>query len=335
LVLARILAHVAQVARIHHTVAMTTLALGIGANTTIFSMVNSFLLRPLPVHDPDRITTLTEMQKNGTNNNVFSVPEYRDIRNQTDDVLSDLLDYQFGMDGLTADGKTDRILSNYVSGNYFSTLGVKPTLGRLILPSEGEVLGADPVTVLSYSFWKTRFDGNPEIVGKKLTLDGHPIRVVGVGPKNFDGISSFLRCQVFLPLGVGHLGPVPRTCESGSAAGLRKRIEYSAGTRHGPQPGNGNPRSFGRGSHPTDPAVSDGQCCPRSGGRGSRDCHWTFGKLFAECIEHPRGYPGAIRLQFRLAHFLLRAGDRACYWNNYRPDSSSACFATGLAYGTA
>ena len=192
------------------TVAIITLALGIGANTTIFSMVNSFLLRPLPVNDPGRITTLTEMQKDGSNNNVFSVPEYRDIRNQTDDVLSGVLGYQFGMDGLTANGKTDRILSNYVSGNYFSILGLKATLGRLILPSEGEVLGADPVMVLSYSFWKTRFAGDPEIVGKKVTLDGHPITIVGVGPKNFDGISSFLRSQVFLPLGMAFIDGYPQ-----------------------------------------------------------------------------------------------------------------------------
>ena len=191
------------------TVAIITLALGIGANTTIFSMVNSFLLRPLPVHDPGRIITLTEMQKDGTNNNVFSVPEYRDIRNQTDDVFSGLLGYQFGMDGLTVNGKTDRILSNYVSGNYFSTLGLKPTLGRLILPSEGEVLGADPVMVLSYSFWKTRFGGDLEVVGKKVTLDGHPTTVVGVGPKDFDGISSFLRCQAFLPLGMAFIDGYP------------------------------------------------------------------------------------------------------------------------------
>ena len=190
-------------------VAVITLALGIGANTTIFSMVNSFLLRPLPVHDPGRIATLTEMQRGGANNNVFSVAEYRDIRDQTQDILSDLLGYQFGMDGLTVDGKTDRILSNYVSGNYFSTLGLNPTLGRLILPSEGEVLGADPVMVLSYSFWKTRFSGDPEIVGKRVTLDGHPITVVGVGPKNFDGISSFLKCQAFLPLGMAFIDGYP------------------------------------------------------------------------------------------------------------------------------
>ena len=191
------------------TVAVITLALGIGANTTIFSMVNSFLLRPLPVEDPGRITTLTEMQKDGNNNNSFPVAEYRDIRNQTGDVFSSLLGYQFGMDGLTANGKTDRILSNYVSGNYFSTLGLKPTLGRLILPSEGEVLGADPVMVLTYLYWKTRFGGDPEIVGKKVTLDGHPITIVGVGPKNYDGISSFLRCQVFLPLGMAFIDGYP------------------------------------------------------------------------------------------------------------------------------
>ncbi|MBV8052962.1 MAG: ABC transporter permease [Acidobacteriaceae bacterium] len=190
-------------------VAVITLALGIGANTTIFSMVNSFLLRPLPVQDPGQITTLTMMQKAGATNNVFSVPEYRDIRSQTNNIFSDLLAYQFGMDGLSADGKTDRILSNYVSGNFFSILGLKPTLGRLILPSEGEVMGADPVMVISYSFWKTRFGGDADIVGKRVVLDGHPVTIVGVGPKNFDGISWFLKCQAYLPLGMAFIDGYP------------------------------------------------------------------------------------------------------------------------------
>jgi len=190
-------------------IAVITLALGIGANTTIFSMVDSFLLRPLPVRDPGQITTITEMQKDGTNNNFFSVPDYRDIRNQTTDVFSNLLGYQFGMDGLNANGRTDRILSNYVSGNYFSMLGLQPTLGRLILPAEGEVLGADPVMVLAYSYWQTRFGGDPEIVGKKVTLDGHPVTIVGVAPKDFEGISSFLRCQVYLPLGMAFIDGYP------------------------------------------------------------------------------------------------------------------------------
>ena len=190
-------------------IAVVTLALGIGANTTIFSMVNSFLLRPLPVQDPGRITTLTMVQKAGGTNNVFSIPEYRDIRSQSNSIFSDLLAYQFGMDGLNADGKTDRILSNYVSGNYFSMLGLKPTVGRLLLPSEGEVMGADPVMVLSYSFWKTRFGGDADIVGKKVVMDGHPITIVGVGPKEFDGISWFLKCQAYLPLGMAFIDGYP------------------------------------------------------------------------------------------------------------------------------
>jgi predicted permease len=189
-------------------VAVITLALGIGANTTIFSMVDSFLLRPLPVQDPGQITNLTQMEKNGNDNN-FSIPDYRDLRNQTSEVFSNLLGYVYGMDGLNADGKTDRILSNYVSGNYFSMLGIKPALGRFILPSEGEVMGADPIMVLSYSYWKTRFGGDPEIVGKKVTLDGHPVSIVGVAPKGFDGITSYLRCQAYLPLGMAFIDGYP------------------------------------------------------------------------------------------------------------------------------
>jgi len=190
-------------------IAVVTLALGIGANTTIFSMVNSFLLRPLPTHDPGQITNLTQMQKDGSNNNAFSVPDYRDIRSQSTNVFSDLAAYQFGMDGLNANGKTDRILSNYVSGNYFSMLGLQPTLGRLILPTEGEVLGADPVMVLTYDYWKTRFGSDPDIVGKKVVLDGHPITIIGVGPKSFDGINSFLKSQAFLPLGMAFIDGYP------------------------------------------------------------------------------------------------------------------------------
>ena len=118
-----------------------TLALGIGANTAIFSMVNSFLFRPLPVKDAQQITVLGFQQKQGSEQNNFSIADYRDIRNQTSEVFSGLIGYQFGMDGLSVNGKPDRIMSNYVSGNFFSTLGLRPAMGRLILPSEGEVRG--------------------------------------------------------------------------------------------------------------------------------------------------------------------------------------------------
>ena len=191
-------------------IAVITLALGIGANTTIFSMVDSFLLRPLPVADPGQITVLTQIEKAGTHNDVFSIAEYRDLRAQTSGILSNLLAYQFGMDGITAHGRTDRVLTNYVSGNFFSMLGIKPALGRFILPSEGEVMGADPVMVLTYSFWETRFGGDPGILGKRVSVNGSPVTIVGVAPKGFDGINSVLSFQAFLPLGMATLEGVPR-----------------------------------------------------------------------------------------------------------------------------
>ncbi len=191
-------------------IAVITLALGIGANTTIFSMVDSFLLRPLPVPDPGQITVLTQIEKDGSHNDVFSIAEYRDLRSQTSGVFSNLLAYQFGMDGINAYGRTDRVLTNYVSGNFFSLLGIKPALGRFILPSEGEAIGADPVMVLTYSYWKTRFGGDPEIVGKTVSVNGSPVTIVGVAPEGFDGINSVLSFQAYLPLGMAILEGPPR-----------------------------------------------------------------------------------------------------------------------------
>jgi predicted permease len=194
-------------------VAVITLALGIGANTTIFSMVDSFLLRPLPVQDPAQMTvlsqTVSQTHKNDTTLPIFSIAEYRDLRSQTSEVFSGVLAYQYGMDGLSANGKTDRVLTNFVSGNYFSLLGLKPALGRFILPSEGEVVGADPVMVLSYSYWQTHFGGDSEIVGKTVTLNGRPFTIVGVAPEGFEGISSIVRSQAYLPLGMAIVEDYP------------------------------------------------------------------------------------------------------------------------------
>jgi len=183
-------------------VAVITLALGIGANTAIFSMVDAFLLRPLPVANPAQITVLAYQQQHGRFQTQFSLADYRDIQNQTNEVFSDVLAYQFGLDGLSVDGKADRVMTNYVTGNYFSALGLKPALGRLILPSEGAVPGADPVMVLAYSYWQTRFGGDPGIVGRKVSVDGHPITIVGVAPKGFVGVYPILSVQGYLPMGM-------------------------------------------------------------------------------------------------------------------------------------
>lgn len=186
--------------------AVLTLALGIGANTAIFSVVDSFLLRPLPVADPGQITVLDSPQKQGFALPLFSIPDYRDLRDQTGTVFSGMYCYLSRFDGLSVNGKAERIRSSYVSGNFFSTLGIKPALGRFILPSEGETPGADPVMVLSYTFWKGRFGGDSEIVGTKLSVDGHPVTIVGVAPEGFYGINVLVAQQAYLPLGMAIYG---------------------------------------------------------------------------------------------------------------------------------
>ncbi|MGA8553412.1 MAG: ABC transporter permease [Candidatus Acidiferrales bacterium] len=190
-------------------VAIITLALGIGANTAIFSMVDAFLLRPLPVKDPSQITVVAYLQQQGNPLTQFSIADYRDIRDQTTAVFSDLFAYQLGLDGLSVDGKADRILTNYVTGNFFAALGIKPALGRFILPSEGHTPGADPVMVLSYSYWQTRFGGDPGIIGRKVVLDGHPITIVGAAPKDFFGVYPLVSVQGYLPLGMASMAGNP------------------------------------------------------------------------------------------------------------------------------
>ena len=183
-------------------VATLTLALGIGANTAIFSMVDYLLLRPLPVKDAAQITVLALRQKHGSLSTDFSVADYRDIRNQSGSVFSGVMGYQLSIDGLSVNGKADRVITYFVTGNFFSALGVQPHLGRLILPSEGGHFGADPVAVLGYSYWKTRFGADPRIAGRKVSVDGHPVTIVGVAPQGFYGIFPFTDAQVYLPLGM-------------------------------------------------------------------------------------------------------------------------------------
>jgi predicted permease len=190
-------------------VAVLTLALGIGANAAIFSLVDALLLRPLPVKDPSQLTVLANQQNGALQFNVFSVADYRDIREQTSTAFSGLIAYIFSIDGLSVNGKAGRILTSYCGGNFFSTLGIKPALGRFILPSEEETLGANPVMVISFSYWKAHFGGDPGIIGKKVSVDGHPVTIIGVAPEGFYGVFTFGNIQGYLPLGMATIAGNP------------------------------------------------------------------------------------------------------------------------------
>ncbi|HEY1646820.1 MAG TPA: ABC transporter permease [Terracidiphilus sp.] len=181
--------------------AVLTLALGVGANSAIFSVVNVLLLKPLPVPGAEQIATLAPRESNGPLQQAFSWPEFKAVRAQSGQSFSDVFAYALSLDGLAAEGQQpQRILTSYVSGNYFAGLGLKPAVGRLFLRSEGEVLGHDPVIVLGYDYWKERFNGDPNAVGRVVTVDGHPMTIIGVAPKGFSGLQSFIQMAAYLPL---------------------------------------------------------------------------------------------------------------------------------------
>ena len=184
-------------------VAVLTIALGIGANTAIFSVVDWLILRPLPVKDPGQLTYLVVQNSDGGYVNGFSYPNLQDIRRETTSVFSYVAGVEpFQMDGMSVDGNNTPIWTNYVTGDFFESLGIRPALGRFILPSEGAVAGADPVLVISYSFWQTRFGGDASVIGKKVSINGQPVTIVGVAPKGFHGALAILDTQGYLPLGM-------------------------------------------------------------------------------------------------------------------------------------
>jgi predicted permease len=183
-------------------VALLTLGLGIGANTAIFSMVNSFLLRALPVQDPEQITVLAMQLKKGELQTTFSYPEFEDLRKQSSSVFADVMAMSINSGGVTVNGRTESIVVGYVSGDFFTALGSRPLFGRFILPSEGSVTTQNPVIVLAYSFWQTRLGGDPGIVGKTVAYNGHPVTVVGIMPKAFHRLFTLVDIQGYLPLGM-------------------------------------------------------------------------------------------------------------------------------------
>lgn len=183
-------------------VAVLSLALGIGANTAIYAVVDSLLIRPLPVPDAQQITVMAYQQRGGELQTLFSNREWKDIHEQTSSIFADVIGTWQSQDGLTANGHVQLMTISYVTGNFFSVLGVQPSLGRFILPSEGIAAGADPVMVLSYSYWKIRFGGDPGVIGQVVAVNGRPVTIVGIAPKGFHGTQPLLDTQGYMPAGM-------------------------------------------------------------------------------------------------------------------------------------
>jgi putative ABC transport system permease protein len=164
-------------------IALVALALGIGANTAIFSLVNAVLLRPLPFAEPDRLVWVWGNIKNGGNRASVSPLDFLDYRQQNSTFEEFAASMQLRLN-YTGGSEPERLEANGVTGNYFQALGAKPAFGRTFL-IENEKPGNDQVAVLSYSFWQKRFAGDPAIINKTITLDGRSFAVLGVMPPDF------------------------------------------------------------------------------------------------------------------------------------------------------
>jgi len=180
-------------------VAVLALGLAIGANTSIFSLFNGVMWRPLPVKDPQQLVVVATKQRGLDFPIPLSYPDFQDYR-QLKAVFSDMIGYVPDPVNLQAGGRPTRAWAELVTGNYFSMLGLEAARGRTFAADEGWVPGKDALIVLSYKYWQTRFGGNPDIVGRSVQVNKHPFTIIGVAPERYHGAYYFLEPDFYIPV---------------------------------------------------------------------------------------------------------------------------------------
>jgi putative ABC transport system permease protein len=187
-----------------------TLALGIGANAAVFTLFDQALLRMLPVDRPRELVRFVwtggftgAMSSFGgdtaVQHNYFSYPMYKDLRAQNQ-VFQDILAADVATVGISWQNQAENESTEVVTGNYFEMLGLHPALGRLFVIEDDTAKNANPVLVLSYTYWKTRFGASRSVVGQSVLINGHPFTIIGVAPENFDSAIGGFRPGVFIPM---------------------------------------------------------------------------------------------------------------------------------------
>src|SRR5260221_5900205 len=180
-------------------VAVLTLALGIGANTAIFSLVDAVLIRMLPVQRPEQLFRLINVSKDGKTIDAFSYPTFELIQENNQTLSGVIAFHPLGIVDFVVNGKGELAHAQAVSGSYFTTLGVKPIFGRTITTAD-EARGASQVAVISYGYWTRRFNRNPSAVGAEVVLTGAPFAIIGVRPPEFFGLEPGQSVDVSIPL---------------------------------------------------------------------------------------------------------------------------------------
>jgi predicted permease len=183
-------------------VAVASLALGIGANTAVFTIMDQVLLRALPVKDPEQLVQVFGRGAHyGSNwgSNSMSHPMYLDFQGQNQ-VFSGLICRFATTASFSHSGQTDRVTAELVSGNYFQVLGVGAAAGRLISPEDDRVAGAGTVAVLSHDYWQSRFSGRTDVLGQTVRINNHPMTIIGVSQPGFRGVDLGFNPQVMVPV---------------------------------------------------------------------------------------------------------------------------------------
>ncbi len=189
-------------------VAALSLALGIGANTAIFSLFDEMLRRPLPVYKPERLVNISPPGvQNGSNSCnqagscqvIWSYPMFKDMEKTPAQFTGVAGHVPFGVN-IAYEGQTWNTGGVYVSGGYFPVLGLQPALGRLLAPADDATIGANLVVVLSHAFWTSRLASDPAIINKSIKVNGNPMTVIGVAPEGFDGTTLGSKPTVFVPI---------------------------------------------------------------------------------------------------------------------------------------
>jgi putative ABC transport system permease protein len=179
-------------------IAVLALALGIGANTAIFSVFNGMLWRPLPVNNPQQLVALTAKSAGIDFDKTLSYPDFLDYR-ALREVFTDAAVFAEGPVNLGVDGRAERAWAEFVSGNYFSMLGLQPAVGRTFAPDEGWLEAKDPLIVLSYKFWTERFGGDRGAIGRTVQINNRAFTVIGVAPRNYHGAYYFIDPDFYVP----------------------------------------------------------------------------------------------------------------------------------------
>src|SRR5580692_5535746 len=180
-------------------VAVLTLALGIGANTAIFSVVDAVVLRALPVRDPQQLVYVHLLHADGRDADGFPVPLFQELQRQNDAVAG-LIGFDGSLFNASIEGKPELIQGHFVSGNFYSVLGVSAKVGRTLSLDDDRLSGQPPSAVISYDYWKRRFSLDPGVVGKTIYLDRIPFTIVGVTPRGFLGVPPEQSSMISIPM---------------------------------------------------------------------------------------------------------------------------------------